>query len=385
MYIDQKDPSINSEDFTDEELKEIVVTPISELVEGIVPASKKEVEEVISTPKPILQLNEDEDNWAVEDLEEMGGEPLLSDDRYSIRKIDANDFPDFVESPLADKIGSEREKAFREVGEGSGEEVDFEPKIDGIYGHLVYKNKSKLGGYRFIFWKDMIKKPGGIEKSYNATLYKFSDNFKKNRAPKILELTRMYGGPRALRYCLAALQQLAADRRNEGDLECDEMAGSATISSHFKEPLQRELVYFMENEIPIATEIDLKPGDITPKNPEDQIIITDAEKAAFSKKYKGLSLKDKFQEIRAVFRKSGQRFPDLFEVYPDLAEEGYVTFICAVKNPKRSCNNEKINYDNPSIEMFLIVKLDGIKKSVDEAHQSYGADPILETFQEEEK
>ena len=197
----------------------------------------------------------------------------------------------------------------------------------------------------------------------------------------------MYGGPRALKYSLAALQQIAGNRRREGDLDCDEMAGSATISSHFEESLQRELVYFMQNELPEATEIELEAGDITPKNPEQEMLITDEEKSKFSQKYEGLSLKDKYTVIERIFKEKGERFPALFKAYVELAKKGYVVFDCAVKNFKRSSDKEGLNFKNPSIEMFLIVNLRGVTEEVDAEFQKepFNVKSLLETFKETKK
>jgi putative hemolysin len=90
------------------------------------------------------------------------------------------------------EIGRCREVAFREAGEGTGEDVDLD-RFDGHYQHMFLWHKTAqrvAGAYRMAFTADVLPR-SGIQGLYTSTLFKFDPRFFERIGPA-LELGRSF-------------------------------------------------------------------------------------------------------------------------------------------------------------------------------------------------
>ncbi len=90
------------------------------------------------------------------------------------------------------EIGRLREITFREVGEGTGKELDLD-RFDPYYTHLVLWSKVKkeiAGAYRVMSTQDVLSRKG-IQGLYTSTLFHYSPKFFEKIGPAI-ELGRSF-------------------------------------------------------------------------------------------------------------------------------------------------------------------------------------------------
>lgn len=333
--------------------------------ENIEDSSWEIVRPLLEQIEPIKELSPEEEEAAITMLEEQG-KPLIK----SVNSVDTRQIENFVDTPLGQKIGTEREKDFRTVGEGTGQPLDLDA-LNNHYHQLVYHRGDTWGGYRYAFGKELLdpEKGPGIEKSYNASLFNLSEDFQNNIMKRGLELTRMYGGRMALLLSFAALHKLAIERAEE-DADFETMFGSITVPSKTPKRLQNLLIHFVQNELPPATHVNFEDKDVTAKNPENEVNLSQEEKERFSKLFASArSLDEKISILRKQFEDQGETFPQLFEIYPKLVKEGYIQFGCAVRNPKRSADEKKVNLENPSLEIAMVLNLRGITPEQDQRFQ----------------
>jgi len=90
------------------------------------------------------------------------------------------------------EIGRCREVAFRQAGEGTGEDLDLD-RFDGHYQHLLLWHKPErrvAGAYRLAFTADVLPH-SGIRGLYTSTLFKFQRQFFERIGPAV-ELGRSF-------------------------------------------------------------------------------------------------------------------------------------------------------------------------------------------------
>jgi putative hemolysin len=90
------------------------------------------------------------------------------------------------------EIGRQRELTFREVGEGTGKEIDLD-QFDSYYQHLILWNKKDAqiaGGYRFINTSEVLR-TRGPQGLYTATLFWMDPKFFELTGP-MLEMGRSF-------------------------------------------------------------------------------------------------------------------------------------------------------------------------------------------------
>lgn len=112
---------------------------------------------------------------------------LVDSAEYEVAYAKGRDIP-----VLLHEIGRLREINFREVGEGSGEEVDLD-RFDEHYEHLILwhkEDKAVAGAYR-LGRTDHIRNMYGTAGLYTATLFKFKKSFFEEINPAV-ELGRAF-------------------------------------------------------------------------------------------------------------------------------------------------------------------------------------------------
>lgn len=112
---------------------------------------------------------------------------LVENGRYQVFLARAPQIPEAL-----GEIGRLRERAFRAVGEGTGQEQDLD-QYDEWYQHLLVWDSGTqeiLGAYRLIFSEDVLKSHGVLG-FYSRSLFGFSRSFLNELGPCI-ELGRSF-------------------------------------------------------------------------------------------------------------------------------------------------------------------------------------------------
>ncbi|MGL5683888.1 MAG: GNAT family N-acetyltransferase [Marinifilaceae bacterium] len=120
---------------------------------------------------------------------------------------------------LLRELGRVRELTFRTAGGGTGKSVDideFDTDPNSPYQQLIVwdpKEQEIIGGYRYIICDNLSDNADGEPNLATTELFKFSDSFKKEYLPKMIELGRsfvqpMYQSTRMGRKSLFALDNL---------------------------------------------------------------------------------------------------------------------------------------------------------------------------------
>lgn len=95
------------------------------------------------------------------------------------------------------EVGRLREEAFRHYGGGTGKAIDIDEFdiMPGSYKQLIVwdpQNKAILGGYRFIYGRDVAFDTDGKPLLATAEMFRFSDAFLHDYLPYTVELGRSF-------------------------------------------------------------------------------------------------------------------------------------------------------------------------------------------------
>ena len=102
---------------------------------------------------------------------------------------------------LMREVGRIRELTFRSAGGGTGKDVDideFDIAPDTPYQQLIVWDPEEqliLGGYRFILCDHLETNAAGEPNLATTELFRFSDRFKRDYLPKMIELGRSFVFP----------------------------------------------------------------------------------------------------------------------------------------------------------------------------------------------
>lgn len=227
-----------------------------------------------------------------------------------------------TEAPnLMKEVGRLRELTFRSAGGGTGEEVDideFDISDDPYHQLIVWdpQHEDIIGGYRFY-----IPQPGNtgdeIEKRLSTShLFKFSDKFKREYMPYMIELGRSFVQPAYQSTARARRGIYALDNLWDGlgalMMENPEMRyffGKVTMYTHFNVHARNILLYFMKKFFPDHDQM------VTPIKPinhgwDEQQLDLLFDGPDYKENYKILS-----KEIRAL----KENIPPLINAYMNLS------------------------------------------------------------------
>ncbi len=110
----------------------------------------------------------------LKEIEENKEAKLFTVGNYSSYLLDYEKIPNLMK-----EIGIRREEAFRDVGEGTGKELDIDD-YDKYYKHLILWDDNKkdlVGAYRIGLGKEILKQYG-IKGFYSDTLFRYKEDFK---------------------------------------------------------------------------------------------------------------------------------------------------------------------------------------------------------------
>lgn len=219
------------------------------------------------------------------------------------------------------EIGRLREVAFRTAGGGTGKECDLDAYDSGedAYQQLIVWDPDQneiLGGYRFLICDQSDCGPGKDTRLATAKLFHFSEEFKKDYLPHMIELGRsfvqpMYQSTNLRRKGLYALDNLWDGL---GTLVMDYpdiryFFGKVTMYLHYHQEARDMILYFLNKHFPDNDKL------VVPKEPLRVLMEQERLKAIFTgsdymEDYKILS-----REVRAL----GETIPPLINAYMSLS------------------------------------------------------------------
>ncbi|TBR42748.1 GNAT family N-acetyltransferase [Marinomonas agarivorans] len=220
-----------------------------------------------------------------------------------------------AQSATMQEIGRLREIAFRQVGEGTGEDIDLD-KFDHFYRHLVLWDDEELeivGAYRI----GEASKLSSSHSLYSKELF----NYSKEMQPyfdKGIELGRSfvqpkYWGKRSLDYLWYGI---GAYLNKHPDIRY--LFGPVSLSNNYA-PLAKDLIVsFYQLHFPDKDQLgkSFTPYQITPEN-----------KALIRNLFKGESYEEDFRELKTQLSYLNASVPTLYKQYSELCEAGGVRFL----------------------------------------------------------
>lgn len=219
------------------------------------------------------------------------------------------------------EIGRLREVAFRTAGGGTGKDCDLDDFDFGESGYqqlIVWDPDQQeiLGGYRFLICSSDSCSANGEVKLATAKLFTFSEEFKRDYLPHMIELGRsfvqpMYQSTNLRRKGLYALDNLWDGL---GTLVMDHpdikyFFGKVTMYLHYHQEARDMILYFLNKHFPDKDKL------VVPKEPLRVLMDPKKLEAIFTgsdymEDYKILS-----KEVRAL----GESIPPLINAYMSLS------------------------------------------------------------------
>ena len=252
-------------------------------------------------------------------------EKELTEERF-VRKTNkgSNEIYCFThrDSPnLMKEVGRLREITFRKAGGGTGKEIDIDKfDIDEKPYHqlIVWDPKAKeiLGGYRYILCSEAPIDENGETYLATSRLFNFSDDFKKNYMPHMIELGRSFVQPeyqsiRKGRKSLYALDNLW-DGLGALIVDYPEIKyffGKVTMYPHFNRDARNHILYFMNTMFSDPDKLAWPTTPLQTKMDEEQL----------KKDFCGENFDENYKILSQNVRKNGENIPPLINAYMGLS------------------------------------------------------------------
>lgn len=223
---------------------------------------------------------------------------------------------------LMREIGRIRELTFRSAGGGTGKEIDideFDITPETPYQQLIVwdpKEKEILGGYRFILCDHLAENAEGEPNLATTELFRFSDSFKQNYLPRMIELGRSFVHPLYQSTKMGRKSVFALDNLWDGlgaltvdHPEIEYFFGKVTMYTNFNIQARNMILYFMQKYFRDTEKmvVPIHPLNIEMNEEEMQEIFTGNN---YEEDYKILS-----QRVREL----GENIPPLVNAYMSLS------------------------------------------------------------------
>ena len=223
---------------------------------------------------------------------------------------------------LMQEIGRLRELTFRAAGGGTGKSVDiddFDTREDP-YKQLIVWDPDKediLGGYRFhLFDKDMAREEGSKATLATEKLFRFSERFRNEYLPDIIELGRSFVQPAYQSTSRQSKGLYALDNLWDGlgalviDYPSKQFFfGKVTMYPNYNERARNLLLYFLEKHFPDTENL------VTPIEPLETNIHREEMKDIFT----GRSYLEDYKILSQNVRAFGENIPPLISAYMSLS------------------------------------------------------------------
>jgi putative hemolysin len=155
---------------------------------------------------------------------------LAANGEFSVYLAESEQIPHMLQ-----EIGRCREQAFREVGEGTGKDLDLD-RFDTYYQHLFLWSKTDrrlAGAYRLAITTDVLPRHG-LSGLYTSTLFRFHDRFFARLGPAV-ELGRSFVLPQYQKnYASLLLLWKGITRVVQHRPEAPVLFGGVSISSQYR-------------------------------------------------------------------------------------------------------------------------------------------------------
>jgi len=231
--------------------------------------------------------------------------------------LTAHDSPNLMQ-----EIGRLRELTFRAAGGGTGKSVDIDDydTMEDPYKQLIVWDPEKeeiLGGYRFHLCNDIDKK----DKHDNFTLateklFEFSDRFRMDYLPDVIELGRSFVQPTYQSTSRHSKGIYALDNLWDGlgtlviDYPSKEFFfGKVTMYPNYNQRARNLILYFLEKHFPDNDKL------ITPKYSLD----TNMNREDMAKNFTGRTYLEDYKNLSQKVRAFGENIPPLINAYMNLS------------------------------------------------------------------
>ena len=230
--------------------------------------------------------------------------------------VDAHNSPNTMR-----EIGRLREIAFRMAGGGTGKECDideFDTMDPPCRQLIVWDPDSKLilGGYRFIFGKDIRNDEKGRPRIATSHMFNFSDKFINDYLPYTLELGRSFVRPEYQSSRAGAKALYALDNLWDGlgsltviNPEIKYLFGKVTMYPNYTVRCRDLILYFLNKHFPDPEEL-VRP--ITP-------LPYASDPGEMAQIFTGSNFKEDYMILNAVVRSHGDNIPPLVNAYMSLS------------------------------------------------------------------
>ena len=219
------------------------------------------------------------------------------------------------------EIARLRELSFRTAGGGSGNAIDIDEydTMENPFRQLIVwdpKAEKILGGYRFLFGKDVQFDENGIPLITTSYEFKFSEKFLKEYLPYTMELGRSFVQPDYQSSKMGSKSLFALDNLWDGigalTVEIPEMKylfGKVTIYSQYNDNARDMILGFVNSFFPDKEQLvePLKPFEI--QYSQQQILdLFTAE-----------NIKESYKKLNTEVRALGVNIPPLVNAYIGLS------------------------------------------------------------------
>lgn len=249
---------------------------------------------------------------------ELTEDKFMRDTNFGGNKIYSVDYKNSPE--IMQEIGRLRELTFRNASGGTGKEVDID-EFDTAqvpYKQLIVWDPEKeaiLGGYRYVFCED-TKDENGEYHLATTELFHFSDTFKKEYSPHVLELGRSFVHPdyqsgKARRKGMFALDNLwdglgALVTENKN---IKYLYGKVTMYQSYDQLARDYILYFMDKHFGDKEQL------IYPKEP----LSYHHDKTLIGSVFTADNYKEDYKSLSANVRSRGVNIPPLINSYMNLS------------------------------------------------------------------
>src|SRR5574344_61494 len=219
------------------------------------------------------------------------------------------------------EIGRLREEAYRFSGGGTGKNVDIDQfdTMEGCYKQLIVWNPDKneiMGGYRYIYGKDVQFDANGIPQLSSNHLFNYSDEFVEDYLPYTIELGRSFvtvgyqssvAGSKALFAMDNLWDGLGALIVMYPDMKY--FFGKVTMYPNFGQEGRNMILYFLNKQFPDPDRL------VYPRHP----LRTKMELSTLSKLFIGGNFKENYKILNANVRELSRNIPPLVNAYMNLS------------------------------------------------------------------
>ena len=222
---------------------------------------------------------------------------------------------------LVREIGRLREISFRHGGGGTGEELDldeFDLSDDPYHQLIVWdpQHREILGGYRFYIPHKGASGNDIAKRLSTSHLFNFSDKFKAEYMPKMIELGRSFVQPSYQSTNRARKGIYALDNLWDGlgaimvhNPEMKYYFGKVTMYTHFNKTARNLLLYFLDKHFGDKEHL------VTPIEP----LIIDMNRDEIEAEFDGKDYKENYKILSKKVRLLHETIPPLINAYMNLS------------------------------------------------------------------